>query len=236
MADAAVDRNEQVRDIIFDAIKSIRMKSKRPDIISMIQYITRNPTNFEEAELRDSISKLDSGILINKKTKQDLDSLFVNEWSSTDNTSQGQNNTLTDITPVDIATPNCTLVETSTKSDSNKYNNLKGEVNNSTANFAAVKSFVLDELHEIKEKVYTKLHTIENMQNDRDIDDVIEVDGLKTRQIFFVKSSKSTIKKRPEVAINQNPENQDIFGKEDINAKRRQETYTDAVSGVSRGF
>ena len=33
MTDVAVDRNvnEQVRDIIFDAIKSIRMKSKRPD-------------------------------------------------------------------------------------------------------------------------------------------------------------------------------------------------------------
>ena len=31
---------------------------------------------------------------------------------------------------------------------------MKGEVNNSTANFAAYKSFVLDKLHEIKEKVY----------------------------------------------------------------------------------
>ena len=31
---------------------------------------------------------------------------------------------------------------------------MKGEVNKNTANFAAFKSFVLDELHEIKEKVY----------------------------------------------------------------------------------
>ena len=54
MADVAVDRNvnEQVRDIIFDAIKSIRMKSKRPDTISIIEHITRNPTNFKEVELR----------------------------------------------------------------------------------------------------------------------------------------------------------------------------------------
>ena len=54
MADVAVDRNvnEQVRDIIFDAIKSIRMKSKRPDTISIIEQITRNPTNFKEVELR----------------------------------------------------------------------------------------------------------------------------------------------------------------------------------------
>ena len=57
MVDAAVNRNvsEQVRDIIFDAIKSIRKKSKRPDTISIIEYIARNPTNFKEVELRDNI-------------------------------------------------------------------------------------------------------------------------------------------------------------------------------------
>ena len=51
MTDAAIDRNvrKQVRDIIFDAIKSFRKKSKRPDTISIIEYITRNPTNFELA-------------------------------------------------------------------------------------------------------------------------------------------------------------------------------------------
>ena len=91
--------------------------------MSIIEYITRNPTNFKEVELRDSISKLvDSGVLINKKTKQDLDSLFINEGTSTENT-------LPDITPVDIETPNCTLIETSTKSDRDRFNNLKGEVN-----------------------------------------------------------------------------------------------------------
>ena len=40
----------------------------------------------------------------------------------------------------------------------------------------------------------------------------------------FVKSSNSAVKKRPEVVINKYPENQDIFGKESINAKRRHET------------
>ena len=103
--DLAADRNvsKQVRDIIFDAIKSIRKKSKRPDTIPIIEHITRNPTNFKEVELRDSISKLvDSGILINKKTKQGLDSFFVNEGTSIDNTLQGQNNTLPDITRVVI--------------------------------------------------------------------------------------------------------------------------------------
>ena len=133
--DAAVDRNvsEQVRGIIFDAIKSIRKKSKRPDTISIIEYITRNSTNFKEVELRDSISMfVDCGILINKKIKQDLDYLFVNERTSTNNTSQKQYNTLPDITPVDIETPNCTLIEASKKSDSNKFNNLKGEFNNNT--------------------------------------------------------------------------------------------------------
>ena len=69
-----------VCDIIFDAIKSIRKKSKQPDTISIVEHITRNLTNFKEVELRDSISKLvDSGILVHKKTKQDLDSLFVND-------------------------------------------------------------------------------------------------------------------------------------------------------------
>ena len=157
MADVAVDRNvsEQVRDIIFDAIKSIRKKSKRPDTISIIEHITRNPTNFKEVELRDSISKLvDSGILINKKTKQDLDSLFVNEGTSIDNTLQAQNNTLPDITPVDIETPNYTFVEASTKSCSYSFNDLKSAVNNNTQNFSAFTSFVLDELHKIKDKVY----------------------------------------------------------------------------------
>ena len=70
----------------------------------------------------------------------------------TDNTVQGQKSTLPDITPTDIETPNYTLVEASAKIDSD--NDLKGEVNNSTANFSAVKSFVLDELHKIKDKIY----------------------------------------------------------------------------------
>ena len=70
----------------------------------------------------------------------------------TDNTLQGQKNTLPDITPADIETPNYTLVEASAKSDSD--NDLKGEVNNNTANFSAFKSFVLDELHKIKDKIY----------------------------------------------------------------------------------
>ena len=88
MADVAVDRNvsEQIIDIIFDAIKSITKKSKRPDTISIIEHIARNQENFKEVELRDILSKLvDSGILINKKTKQDLDS-FVNEGTSIGNT------------------------------------------------------------------------------------------------------------------------------------------------------
>ena len=150
--DAALDRNvsDQVRNIILDAINSIRKKSKRPHTISIIEYITRNPANFKEVELRDSILKpVDSGILINKKTKQDLDSVFVNEGTSTNNTPQEQNNTLPDITPVDIETPNCTLIEASTKSDNDRFNNLNGEVNNSIANFTPFKSFALDELHEI---------------------------------------------------------------------------------------
>ena len=92
MVDVAVDRNvsQEVRDIVFDAIKSIREESKKPDTISIIEHITRNPANFTEVELKDNVSKLfDSGILINKKSKPDLDSLFVNEGASTDNTSQG---------------------------------------------------------------------------------------------------------------------------------------------------
>ena len=118
MADVAVDRSvsEQVTDIIFNAIKSIRKKSKRADTISITEHITRNPTNFKEVELRDSIAKLvDSGILINNKTKQDLAILFVNEGASTDNTPQGQINALPDITSVDTETPNCTLAEACTK-------------------------------------------------------------------------------------------------------------------------
>ena len=157
MADVAVDRNVsgQVRDIIFDAIKSIEKEALQPDTMSIIEHITRYSTNFKEVELRDSISKLvHSGILINKKTKQDLHSLFVNEGTNTVNTLQGQNNTLPDITSADIETPNYTLLEPSTKSDSGRFNDLKGEVNNSTANFSAFKSFVLDELHNVKYKVY----------------------------------------------------------------------------------
>ena len=118
-------------------------------------HITRNPTNFKEVELRDIISKLvASGISINKKTKQVLDSLSVNEGTSADNTPQGQNNTLPDINPVYIEAPNCTLVGASTKIDSDRFNDLKGEVINNTANFSAFKSFVLDELHKIKDKVH----------------------------------------------------------------------------------
>ena len=70
------------------------------------------------------------------------------------NTLQEQNDFLPGITPVDTETLNCTLAESSTKSDSDRVNDLKGEVNNNTANFSAFKIFVLDELHKIKDKVY----------------------------------------------------------------------------------
>ena len=54
MVDVAVDRNvsEMVRDIIFDAIKSIREESKQRDTIFLIERIIRNPINFTEVELR----------------------------------------------------------------------------------------------------------------------------------------------------------------------------------------
>ena len=40
------------------------------------------------------------------------------------------------------------------KSYSDSFNDLKDAVNNNTENFSAFKSFVLDELHKIKDKVY----------------------------------------------------------------------------------
>ena len=40
------------------------------------------------------------------------------------------------------------------KSYSDSFNDLKGAVNNNTETFSAFKSFVLDELHKIKDKVY----------------------------------------------------------------------------------
>ena len=43
MANVAVDRNviKQVRDIIFDVIKSIRKKSMRPDTIYIISILRK---------------------------------------------------------------------------------------------------------------------------------------------------------------------------------------------------
>ena len=55
--------------------------------------------------------------------------------TSTDNAPQEQNNTLPDITPVHTETSNCSLAEASTNSDSNRFNDLKGKVNNNPANF-----------------------------------------------------------------------------------------------------
>ena len=44
---------------------------------------------------------------------------------------------------------------------------------------------------------FDKLLTVENTRSDLKIDDVIEIDLSKARQIPFVKSSRSTVKKRP---------------------------------------
>ena len=78
---------------------------------------------------------------------------------------------------------------------------------------------------------FVNLRSVENTRNDAKFDNVIEIDVAMVRKIPFVKSSKSTIKKRPDVVFNKYPENQHIFGKENINVKRRQDTYTDAVHG-----
>ena len=71
---------------------------------------------------------------------------------------------------------------------------------------------------------FKKLRAVENIKSKTKIDDVIEIDVLETRQIPFVNSSKSKIKKRPVNFINKNPGDQHIFGKENINEKRSQET------------
>ena len=78
---------------------------------------------------------------------------------------------------------------------------------------------------------FDKLRAVENTQNDAKFDDAIETDVSKARQIPFVKSSESAVKKRPVVVINKYPESQHIFGKENINVKRRHEAYTDAAHG-----
>ena len=78
---------------------------------------------------------------------------------------------------------------------------------------------------------FDNLRSVENTQNDAKIDDVIEIDVAETRQSPFVKSSKCTVKQITDVVINTYPEKQLIFGKENINAKLRQETYNDVVHG-----
>ena len=60
------------------------------------------------------------------------------------------------------------------------------------------------------------LASVENTQNDAKIDNVIEIDVAEARKSAFVKSSKSAVKKRPDVVINKYPENQHIFGKDNI--------------------
>ena len=69
-----------------------------------------------------------------------------------------------------------------------------------------------------------RLHTVKNTQDDAKVDDAIETDVFKARQIPSIESSKIAVKKRPEVVISNYPENQHMFGKENINAKRRHET------------
>ena len=78
---------------------------------------------------------------------------------------------------------------------------------------------------------FDNLRSVENTQSDANTDDVIEIHVAKTRQSLFVNSSKSTVKQRTDVFINKYPENQHIFGKENINAKVRQEIYTDVIHG-----
>ena len=48
---------------------------------------------------------------------------------------------------------------------------------------------------------------------------------------MFQRAGKFPLKSLQKVVKNQFPENQHIFHKDNINAKRRQETYTDAVHG-----
>ena len=49
IADVAVDWNlrEQVRNIIFDVIKSIRKKSMQPDTDAIVEHVTRNQKNIK---------------------------------------------------------------------------------------------------------------------------------------------------------------------------------------------
>ena len=60
MTHIAVDKNvsEEICNIIQDAMKSFRKKSKRPDTDARVKYVKRNPTNIKGIELRDVFLRL----------------------------------------------------------------------------------------------------------------------------------------------------------------------------------
>ena len=168
---------------ILDAILQIRGKSKRPDVESIFKHLTSNSaTNITMEVVEESIKILIAkSKVINKKTKQGLDSFFI----ANDQTEPEIE--LTDIMNT-TNTPSCIQSDTPRKSvDQSEETPCLSNINTQsldsdkiedfTARVVAIKAFFMNEIYELKQEIQSlkqKVNDGESFVNNKNKNNIIE--------------------------------------------------------------
>ena len=164
---------------ILESISQIRGKSKRPDVESIFKHLTsNNATNFTMEVVEESIKTLIAkSKVINKKTKQGLDSFFIIDEQT--ETVIETSDILNSLSCLHSDTPRKKgdASEETPISCSMKTPSLDSfKVEDFTARVVAIKAFFMNEIYELKQDIQQLKQKVngENFVSDKNKNNIVE--------------------------------------------------------------
>ena len=135
----------------IDHVKTIR--HKRADINAIFDYINKNATsNINKNVIENFISQLTKQkIIINKKTPAGCDSFCLTKKDNHEIVSEEIPKS--PVISNEIDTPDCTSTEPVIEKEEDQLNHLRRQFSKHEGQFAALKSFMMDELLEVKNNI-----------------------------------------------------------------------------------
>ena len=142
------------KPIILEAIDHTKtIRYKRPDINAIFGYINKNTaSNINKNVIENFILQpAKQKIIINKMTPAGCDSFSLNKKDNHEIVSEEIPKSPVISNKID--TPDCTSTEPVIEKEEDKLNHLRRRLSKHEAQFAALKSFIMDELLEVKNKI-----------------------------------------------------------------------------------
>ena len=141
------------KPIILEAVDHVKtIRRKRADINAIFDYINKNTaSNFNKNVIENFLQLTKQKIIINKKTPSGCNSFNVNKKDNHEIVSEEIPKSL--VISNEIDTPNCTSTESLVEKEEDQLNHLCRKFSKHEAQFAELKSFMMDELLEVKNKI-----------------------------------------------------------------------------------